>query len=90
MVKTLHVCEYDDGIEMAASQSASHHHSGHDADNCPVCHFTFSTFNAVETLVIAAVVTVLLRIFVRVYTPMVLRRATVSLSLRAPPCAVLG
>ena len=90
IIKDFHVCQYDNSIELASSKASGNHSGGHNPDKCFICQFFFSTFAIADTIVIVAVVAVLMGTVVSVCVQKVACRAAEVISLRAPPCAVLG
>ena len=88
MIKSFHVCQYDNGTEVPTSKATGHHASGHNPDKCLICQFAFPTFGIADTIAIAAIVSVLMGTVVSVCVQNVVRRVAEVISLRAPPCTM--
>lgn len=88
IVKTLHVCQVSAENGSCVSGALGHHGEEHGEDNCAICHFAFLTFMKAESIVLAAVVAVVLFVFVSQADAMCVCRRSRLLSLRAPPYLV--
>lgn len=90
-VRSLHVCHVED-VEVCSttSQTTVHQTLAHDPGCCPICHFTFFSFDKAEMMVLATVFAIVVAVKIVFQLARYRQtRADIS-SLRAPPYYIVG
>lgn len=85
IIKDFHVCHYDESLSHDNSKTVVYQQNSDNAF-CPICHFTFSSFDTVEFIALSAAIVFITAIIKSFYKSIRGRYVTYITSLRAPPC----
>ena len=85
VVRTLHVCHSCSAMPICSSQTVIFQTPAHDAASCPICQFSFLSFDKASILVFQALATLFISALILFLAVGYRQHRGAVVSLRAPP-----